>query len=219
MPAYISLSCTFPYESFHSGFVSQTYEAFFKNGFSFKKGYWTAKDMSLEEIIKWNTHLFQKKFKLGFTEHVANDYKQIELYHSVFEEARLYYICSTSEDTIRMTLIVKESDIFDYEDHRTIKRSNLKILDDLAIDLWRELNPLRPLMIQSYGEEALNTYWQEFKNGEVKEDRYIIVNKKSFENFIHDLPEHWHVSMIDAYSCWLVNLRLRSKPEMSRPFL
>ena len=111
MPAYFSTEASFKKNILYPNFVSDVYSIFFQSGFTFKSGYWEGENMTLEQITEWNQRLLQKKFKLGFTQHVRHDYKQILLNTDKYSEMRLYWMYLNNR--VNLSLIIPESDVLD----------------------------------------------------------------------------------------------------------
>jgi hypothetical protein len=92
MPPYYSIEITFAKDKIVDSFVEKIYNTIFESGFPFKSGYWFAEHMTLKRIIKVNQDKLIKGFKLGFTQHVRHNYKQMLLDTILYSEMRVYWI-------------------------------------------------------------------------------------------------------------------------------
>ncbi|MGE5418190.1 MAG: hypothetical protein ACM3UZ_15740 [Acidobacteriota bacterium] len=105
---------------------------FFNNGFPFVGGYWVADGKKLEEIISWNQRLLEKKFKLGLTQNVEHDYRQILLRSAMYRHMRLFWLMRSNY--IDLFLLVPESDVL--IDCEKFLEEQITPLSELACKVW-----------------------------------------------------------------------------------
>lgn len=110
MPAYFSL--VFELNKTETA-IKDFCDALLAAGPVFKSGFWIAENESLDEIIKWNQEKLNSDFRLGKSEHIAHDYKQIELKFRGFSEVGLLVMNYHRTATFAFELIVPEDDFFD----------------------------------------------------------------------------------------------------------
>lgn len=134
MPAYFSVEFSFEREVLNPNFVCTIYNRFFNNGFTFKAGFWNAKNYSLEEIISWNQAKLDCGFRLGFTQNVSENYRQILLINSDYEHLRLYWIYWDNE--IHLTLSIPESEVMSREGSNIFIRERVTPIIEIAKILW-----------------------------------------------------------------------------------
>lgn len=146
MPAYFSIEVSYKYEELNKNFVKNIYEVIFEM-FPFKEGYWNGEKDSLDEIIIWNQKLLEKKFKLGFSENVKNNYKQILLRTTLCEHMRLFWMYHDNE--IRLIIIIPEYDILEEENDLIFNYNKLKTIIKLCKNIWEKT---KAVAIQSYLE-------------------------------------------------------------------
>ncbi|MGO4543096.1 hypothetical protein [Paenibacillus sp. 2TAB19] len=133
MPPYFSVYYSFPHSSFSEEFVEEVYKSFF-HYFPYKSGYWEAEDNSLEEIIRWNTNLLGKKFRLGFNQHVKNNYKQVLLDSELHDHLRLFWSCDSKEITLHM--ITPERDVVLDDNTWRLNGNQIKSFINLSVGVW-----------------------------------------------------------------------------------
>lgn len=111
MPPYYSLNFGVRDTNIQPGFVASVYEAIFAAGFPFAgvAPYGCPSEMKLDAIVDWNQQRLERKFVLGFKDHVSLDYRQILLMHSLYSHCRLYIYARDSQ----FVLIVPEAEIFE----------------------------------------------------------------------------------------------------------
>jgi len=94
--------------------------------------------LSLDEIIAWNQAKLAIRFRLGYAQHVSNDYRQILLDLPPFSHARVFVLLGG--DSVGFSLIVPESEVDEV---------GTGVLERVARSVWAEL---RPRSIQTMGE-------------------------------------------------------------------
>ncbi|MCD1259425.1 hypothetical protein B5M42_011325 [Paenibacillus athensensis] len=144
MPPYFSVHYSFPYSIFTPNFVGDMYNTVFRS-FPFRSGYWISENHTLEEIVNWNTSLLEKKFKLGFDQHVKHDYRQILLYSELYSHLRLFFMYRSNE--IELHLIIPENDILLDDEFLRYDSSKVLPLLDLSLKIWN-----------SFGVNTIQTY-------------------------------------------------------------
>lgn len=138
MPAYFSVEFSFKYEVLFPDFVRDIYTLFFNNGFSFKQSYFDDNNLSIDEIVVWNQKHLQNKFRLGYTQHYNEGYKQILLKHDGYEELRLFWMYFDKE--IRLTWIVPEYDVLDEDEHYIFIPNKIEPLLDVSKKIWESMD-------------------------------------------------------------------------------
>ena len=136
MPAYFSMTLHFENKRLNSNFVRTLYSKIISCGFDFKSGYWFHENAKLEEIINWNQKLLEQGFRLGYTQHVRNDYIQILFSSEIYSELRGFWMYSDSE--ITFNLIIPEYDILNTEGGDTFISGKINPIRNLALELWKE---------------------------------------------------------------------------------
>lgn len=110
MPTYYSTTVAFSRTS-SDGLVARVYNALGKAGAPFAHVHvWgCSPDLSLAQIIAWNQAKLDLGFRLGFTENVANDYRQILLTLPPYEETRVFLLLK--DQNVEFNILIRESDI------------------------------------------------------------------------------------------------------------
>ena len=143
MPPYYSIFFSLEeYSSQRCISLSSIYKALFTNDFVFKDKYSTEnKEISnnyqqnLESIISWNQKIFNKNFRLGWTQHQREDYQQFLLKHPLFNHCRVI----TSSKYISLIIPEYEVTLSNSEYYTSFESLNIKLIQpciDLAIDVW-----------------------------------------------------------------------------------
>lgn len=111
MPGYYHLSFGYRETNIPPGFVARVYEAIFAAGFPFAGigSQFSPPDMTLDDIVDWNQQRLERKFVLGYTEHISLDYVQILLAHPLYSHCRLYIYARDSQ----FVLIVPEAEVIE----------------------------------------------------------------------------------------------------------
>jgi len=111
MPPYYHLNFGVRDTNIQPGFVASVYETIFAAGFSFTgvSPWGCPPDMKLDAIVDWNQQRLERKFELGFNDHVSLDYRQILLAHPLYSHCRLYIYARDCQ----FVLIVPEAEIFE----------------------------------------------------------------------------------------------------------
>lgn len=137
MPAYFSLDVIFQHKKMKDSFVEEIYSIFQESGFIFKCGYWDAKDLTLDEIIKINTRLLNEKFELGYTQHFSEGYKQVIFEHHDLK-VRLFWMMI--DDEVLLSINIPEYDVLHEEEMYTsdykFKNEVIDVLFKLAQNIW-----------------------------------------------------------------------------------
>ncbi|WP_125142499.1 hypothetical protein [Clostridium transplantifaecale] len=113
MPAYFSMAVQRRTDKVTDDYVEQIYSAVIESGFPFKSGYWFHEDAGYDEIVAWNRKKLAQGFRLGFTEHVQNDYMQILFNAPAYKEMRGFWMYGKKE--VAFDLIIPESDIMSHD--------------------------------------------------------------------------------------------------------
>lgn len=142
MPPYYSLNFGVRDTNIRPGFVASVYEAIFAAGFPFAgvapRG--SPPEMKLDAIVAWNQQRLERKFVLGFEDHVSLDYRQILLTHPLYSHCRLYIHARHGQ----FVLIVPEAEVLeDYagpvlEDYADLvfAAERVRSLEMLARRVW-----------------------------------------------------------------------------------
>lgn len=140
MPAYFSLDVLFSQDILYDAFIVDVHNAIEKAGFHFVSGYWNAKDLSLNEILKINQKLLSEKFILLPNQNFEEDYKQV-IYSNGDLKIRLFWMIL--DDEILLSIIVPEYDMLmrgdQFDSKFVFQTIPLKLMIDLAETIW-ELN-------------------------------------------------------------------------------
>ncbi|KUP24266.1 hypothetical protein AWJ19_13700 [Paenibacillus sp. DMB5] len=192
MPPYFSVHYTFPYSTYNKSFVNDIYTMIFSQ-FPFKSGYWMAEKNTLEEIVSWNTSKLAKKFKLGFTQHVKHDYKQMLLESELYRHLRLYWMYESNE--IVLNLILPEDDIF--LDNKYLKYDSTKLvpLFNISEKIWESFGVNT---IQTYHEIGAPTSYKDILDGELPStEPFSIVSPEAYSRITDALKDKFIVRAIE----------------------
>ncbi|NUU61123.1 hypothetical protein HPT30_12270 [Paenibacillus sp. JW14] len=188
MPPYFSIQYSFPFSTFKESFVSDIYNTIFSQ-FPFKSGYWMSENNSLEEIISWNTSKLSKKFKLGFSQHVKHDYKQILLESELFRHFRLYWMYQSNE--IVLNMILPEDDLFVDDEYIKYDSTRLVLLLNISVKIW---NSFEINTIQTYHELGAPTRYKDVLNGEQPStEPYSILSPEAYSPIKNALNDNFIV--------------------------
>ena len=133
MPAYFSVE--FHYTKKDIGRISKIYNALLVCGLRFKSGCYEAENDSWNDIITWNQNKLDDDFELGYEEDCIHDYKQMWFDFYDFSEVRLFILNVHGATEISFHLIVPEADLIG---ENTLQTDKMKLLEQLAIDMWRQ---------------------------------------------------------------------------------
>ncbi len=141
MPPYFSTTFGFA-RADTDGLVGRVYSAFTDAGAPFKTvlAWGCDPDLTLAEITEWNQRRLDRGFRLGLTEHVSNDYRQVLLSLASYDEVRLFI--GLDKSTVTFDLIVSERDV---------QRFGQSAIQDCAHRVW---DKARPLWIQTHFENG-----------------------------------------------------------------
>jgi hypothetical protein len=142
MPPYYSLNFGVRDTNIQPGFVASVYEAIFAAGFPFAgvASRFCPSEMKLDAIVDWNQQRLERKFVLGFEDHLSLDYRQILLAHPLYSHCRLYIYARDSQ----FVLIVPEAEVFEnyagpvLENHADLGfvAERVRSLEMLARHVW-----------------------------------------------------------------------------------
>lgn len=88
------------------------------------------------EIIDWNQQLLEKKFILGYDEHVSNNYKQLLLSSELYTHMRMFW--GYRNDKVSFSIIIPEYEILVDEGEWQFRKGQIKPIIDLCQDLWEQ---------------------------------------------------------------------------------
>lgn len=125
MPAYFSMTVQRRTAKVTYDYVEKIYSAVIESGFPFKSGYWFHEDAGYDEIIAWNRKKLEQGFRLGYTEHVQNDYMQILFDAPAYKEMRGFWMYGKKE--VAFNLIIPEYDLMIHEKD---KEESWKVSED-----------------------------------------------------------------------------------------
>ena len=192
MPAYHSVRFLFNQDVIYPNFVEDIYSAFFKNGIEFKSGFWFHKDASLQEIIDWNQRLLEKKFKLGYTQHVKHDYMQLLIDTKEFKEMRLFWLYHEKE--FELSQIIPEDDIVNYGNSWKFHKDKLQVIIDIAKNVW---STGLVTLVQSHLEEGCGISLSEVLSGHNPSIiPFCIAKNELFDNFSGKLPDKLEIKSV-----------------------
>ena len=180
MPSYFNISAEWEKIIKEESFLLSIYNSLFSNGFTFKSvlEWGCSGDLSINDIITWNQEKLNKRFRLGYSEDVSNDYRQFYLSHSLFDNIRVI-----TDYSLHISIIVPEYDIYqdEYNPTNLIDNYNMNRIDaliSLSESLW-DTNLF--VSIQTYPELGGNTPYKKLQKGELPSiEPFAILDEKTF---------------------------------------
>lgn len=155
MPAYTTFQFSILREDLYPKLVEDFYDAMQVDGVTFDKVFaWGCTDnMPLAEIIEWNQQKLDSNFILGYTEDVSNDFRQILLKGTTFDECRLFIGNYTNHFSFHM--IIPECEVcYDNRNLDVIKKVVLSVVEKLPV-----------FVVQSYDEMSDSATVKQMKSG------------------------------------------------------
>lgn len=140
MPAYATVEFEILRKNLTETLVKEFYDSFFVHGLNFEKVFaWGCdENLQIEEVIAWNQEKLNNNFKLGFTQDVSHNYRQILISGSPYSECRLFI--TNYGESFSFHVIVPEDEMHS---------ENIDLLLKASENVWNTL-PIE--IIQSYGE-------------------------------------------------------------------
>ncbi|MGO4501105.1 hypothetical protein AB4114_35235 [Paenibacillus sp. 2RAB27] len=182
MPPYFSVEVGYSHKSLNKNFVDRICSFIFTK-FPFKNGYWNSESNSLLEIINWNQQLLEKRFILGYDEHVSNNYKQLLLSSELYTHMRMYW--GYRNDKISLSIIIPEYEILVEEGKWQFREEKINPIIDLCQDLW-EQSPVE--IIQSCLEmDGGPISIGKIRNGELPSINPIAILNRDYSKTIYNL--------------------------------
>ena len=130
MPAYFSLDIFFDPE-IDDNFVRSIHKILLDDKFSFLSSDREGDKLSLSEIEEYNNRKLLDKFKLGFTQHFSEDYKQIILDNDDFSQVRCFWMYM--DEHIMFSIIIPEDEVTIYNRNGyEYQKDKILIIHDLA---------------------------------------------------------------------------------------
>ena len=137
MPTYFNLSFQFKRNEIYGGFMDEFYAALDNAGMKFRSGYWECENLGFDEIKTRNQAKLEENFRLGFTEHVSNDYAQTLFDFSGFSEVRGFWMNNyPEEDTFSFDIIIPEDDVLACEYPVKYNEKAISALREFSEKIW-----------------------------------------------------------------------------------
>ncbi|WP_394175350.1 hypothetical protein [Thalassotalea litorea] len=140
MPAYATIEFEILRKNLTETLVKEFYDAMFVHGLNFEKVFvWGCdENLKIDDIIAWNQEKLNDNFKLGFTQDISHNYRQILICGTPYSECRLFI--TNYGESFSFHVIVPEDEMH---------AENIDLLLKASENVWNAL-PIE--IIQSYGE-------------------------------------------------------------------